>query len=451
MNRDLTKGSIARGMLLFALPMIAGDLLQQLYNMTDTLIVGQALGKDALAAVGSAYALMTFLTSIFLGMSMGAGAYFSICYGRKDQTSLKKGWAQAFVLIMAIAGVINIAVYAGMDPILHFLAVPDQIYIGMRLYLSWIFAGILATSLYNFFACSLRAIGNSIVPLWFLAISTVMNIILDLLFVLVFHQGIEGAAIATIIAQYVSGIGILLYTITKEKELLPARSDFHPDPAVLKEIWNQSFLTCAQQSCMNFGILLVQRLVDSFGPVTMATFAAAVKIDTFAYLPVQDFGNAFSTYIAQNYGAGNTDRVRRGIHTSLVISTLFSAILSVLVVVNAPFLMKVFISASETEVIASGVHYLHIEGTFYIGIGCLFLLYGLYRAIDRPGISLVLTIISLGLRVVLAYVFAPIFQETGIWAAIPIGWILADIAGLCYYKIHQDHLLQVPSTVSTAA
>jgi Na+-driven multidrug efflux pump len=183
----------------------------------------------------------------------------------------------------------------------------------------------------------------------------------------------------------------------------------------------------------------------------MAAFAAAVKIDTFAYLPVQDFGNAFSTYIAQNYGAGNTDRVRRGIHTSLVISTLFSAILSVLVVVNAPFLMKVFISASETEVIASGVHYLHIEGTFYIGIGCLFLLYGLYRAIDRPGISLVLTIISLGLRVVLAYVFAPIFQETGIWAAIPIGWILADIAGLCYYKIHQDHLLQVPGTVSTAA
>lgn len=440
MTRDLTKGSIGKGMVLFALPMIAGDLLQQLYNITDTLIVGQALGKDALAAVGSAYALMTFLTSIFLGLSMGAGAYFSICYGRRDMRSFKKGSAQAFLLIMIITFIINTAVYAGIDPILHFLAVPENIYGSMRVYLLWIFAGILATSIYNFFACSLRAIGNSIAPLWFLAISTTLNIGLDLLFVLVFHKGIAGAAIATIIAQYVSGIGILLYTLHKGKNLLPSWQDFHPDKAVLKEIWNQSFLTCGQQSCMNFGILLVQRLVDSFGAVTMAAFAAAVKIDTFAYLPVQDFGNAFSTYIAQNYGAGNTDRVRRGIRTAIAISTVFSAILSIVVVTNASSFMKIFISASQADVIASDVHYLHIEGAFYIGIGCLFLLYGLYRAIDRPGISLVLTIISLGLRVILAYAFAPVFQETGIWAAIPIGWFAADAAGLVYYWLHHSSL-----------
>ena len=451
MNKDLTRGPVMRSMLWFALPMILGNLLQQCYNIADTLIVGRFIGKTALAAVGSSFSLMTFLTSILLGLCMGSGALFSIRFGQRDETALKESVRASFVLILGVTLLLNGLAFACLDLIKSFLRVPDDVWDDMRAYIAIVFAGIFATFLYNYFASYLRAVGNSVVPLVFLAVSAVLNIALDLWFVIGLNFGVAGAAGATVIAQYVSGIGILLYTITKEKELLPARSDFHPDPAVLKEIWNQSFLTCAQQSCMNFGILLVQRLVDSFGPVTMAAFAAAVKIDAFAYLPVQDFGNAFSTYIAQNYGAGNTDRVRRGIHTSLVISTLFSAILSVLVVVNAPFLMKAFISASETEVIASGVHYLHIEGAFYIGIGCLFLLYGLYRAIDRPGVSLVLTIISLGLRVVLAYVFAPIFQETGIWAAIPIGWILADIAGLCYYKIHQDHLLQVPGTVNTAA
>ncbi|MDD5940004.1 MAG: MATE family efflux transporter [Lachnospiraceae bacterium] len=439
MTKDLTEGSISKGLLIFAGPVIAGDLLQQFYNITDTLIVGQALGADALAAVGSAYALMTFLTSVFLGLSMGAGAFFSICFGRRDEDALKTSIVQAFLLIMSITALVNILVYLGMDPILHFLSVPVKIYASMRLYLQYIFAGIIATSLYNFLACLLRAVGNSVVPLWFLGISSVLNVILDLLFVMVFHYGIAGAAAATVISQYVAGLGILGYVLMKERQLLPTRRHMHFDADMMKQVWNQSFLTCAQQSCMNFGILLVQRLVDSFGPVTMAAFAAAVKIDTFAYLPVQDFGNAFSTFIAQNYGARKSDRLRKGIRTALIMSSLFSVILSVLVVCNAGMLMRIFIRAKEHAAIASGVRYLRIEGSFYIGIGCLFLLYGLYRAIERPGISLVLTIISLGTRVVLAYALAPMIGEVGIWAAIPIGWFLADAAGLGFYwKCRKD-------------
>lgn len=443
MNRDLTKGSISKGMVLFALPMIAGDLLQQFYNIADTLIVGRVLGSNALAAVGSAYALMTFLTSVFLGMSMGAGAFFSICIGKKDYEKLKAAIAQAFLLIMGVTVLLNLAVYLGMDGILQFLSVPEEILASMRLYLQYIFAGIMACSLYNFFACLLRAAGNSVVPLCFLGISSVLNVILDLLFVLVFHYGIAGAAVATVISQYVSGIGIVLYVRIKEKWILPGRKDISLDRSVMREIWNQSFLTCAQQSCMNFGILLVQRLVDSFGPVTMAAFAAAVKIDTFAYLPVQDFGNAFSTYAAQNYGAGDQQRLRKGIRTALLLSAGFSLLLSVIVVCAAGPLMQIFIRADETAVSASGVHYLRIEGAFYIGIGCLFLLYGLYRAVDMPAGSLVLTVISLGTRVVLAYVFAPVFGETAIWAAIPIGWFLADLAGLLYYRSHRSRVLSV--------
>ena len=187
---------------------------------------------------------------------------------------------------------------------------------------------------------------------------------------------------------------------------------------------------------MNFGILMVQGLVNSFGTVVMAAFAAAVKIDSFAYMPVQDFGNAFSTFIAQNYGAKRMDRVRRGIKSAVVSSVAFALLISVLVCVFAKPLLLLFVKPEETEILAVGVQYLRIEGAFYFGIGILFLLYGLYRAIERPGMSLVLTVISLGTRVALAYILSaiPAIGVVGIWWSVPIGWALADVTGVLYYK-----------------
>ena len=441
MYRDLTHGSITKGLLLFALPMIVGNLLQQLYNIADTLIVGQALGRNALAAVGSAYTLMVFLTSIFLGLSMGAGALFSICLGRGDKKALRAAVAHAFALIGAVTLVLNLSVYLLADPILRFLQIPHELYSSMRDYLLIIFGGLAATFLYNFFACLLRAVGNSMVPLWFLGISALLNIGLDLLFVPVLHFGVAGAAAATVIAPSVSGGGLTLYTILRCRELLPRREDLHFNGRILRELADLSLLTCAQQSAMNFGILLVQRLVDSFGPVIMAAFAAAVKIDSFAYLPVQDFGNAFSTFAAQNYGAGQTERLRQGFRTAAAVSAAFSCAISAMVVLFARPLMRIFVQAGETEVLAAGVRYLRIEGAFYAGIGCLFLLYGFYRAVQRPGMSVVLTVISLGTRVALAYALAGPVGEAGIWAAIPIGWFLADFVGYGYYFLRRQRLL----------
>ena len=426
MYHDLTEGKISRSLLLFALPMMAGNLLQQFYNIADTLIVGRVLGSNALAAVGSAYTLMTFLTSIFLGLSMGSGALFSIYKGKNDQDSLRSAIVHAFALIMAVTVLLNVLVYIGIDPILHFLRVPDEVWDGMKAYLLVIFAGIIATSLYNYFSCLLRALGNSTIPLVFLAFSAVLNIGLDLLFVAVLPWGIRGAALATVIAQYVSGIGITLYVLLKCRDLLPSREDLQFNRQILGEIGNLSSMTCVQQSVMNFGILMVQGLVNSFGPVVMAAFAAAVKIDTFAYLPVQDFGNAYSTFIAQNYGAGKKERIRKGTKESFLISFLFCIVISAVVCIFAAPLMRIFVSAKETAVIASGVRYLRIEGAFYCGIGCLFLLYGYYRAVKKPGMSVVLTVISLGTRVALAYILSAYIGETGIWMAIPIGWVLAD-------------------------
>ena len=437
MYHDLTEGKISRSLLLFALPMMAGNLLQQFYNIADTLIVGRVLGRNALAAVGSAYTLMTFLTSIFLGLSMGSGALFSIYKGKNDQDSLRNAIVHAFALIMAVTVLLNVLVYIGIDPILHFLRVPDEVWDGMKAYLLVIFAGIIATSLYNYFSCLLRALGNSTIPLVFLAVSAVLNIGLDLLFVAVLPWGIRGAALATVIAQYVSGIGITLYVLLKCRDLLPSREDLQFNRQILGEIGNLSSMTCVQQSVMNFGILMVQGLVNSFGPVIMAAFAAAVKIDTFAYLPVQDFGNAYSTFIAQNYGAGKKDRIRKGTRESFLISFLFCIVISAVVCIFAAPLMRIFVSAKETAVIASGVRYLRIEGAFYCGIGCLFLLYGYYRAVKKPGMSVILTVISLGTRVALAYILSAYIGETGIWMAIPIGWVFADITGLAYMKFQE--------------
>ena len=187
---------------------------------------------------------------------------------------------------------------------------------------------------------------------------------------------------------------------------------------------------------MNLGILMVQGLVNSFGTVVMAAFAAAVKIDAFAYMPVQDFGNAFSTFIAQNYGAKEKMRIQSGLKSAVCLSVGFCIIISTIVCIFAKDLMTIFIDAKETEIIMEGVKYLKIEGAFYCGIGCLFLLYGLYRALGKPGVSVVLTIFSLGTRVVLAYVLSaiPAIGVTGIWWSVPIGWVLADLIGLIYYR-----------------
>ena len=442
MQKNLTQGPITKTLVVFALPMIGGNMLQQLYNIADTLIVGRFIGSEALAAVGSSYTLMTFLTSILLGLCMGSGAVFSIRYGEGDMEKLHESLGASFVLILAVAAVLNLAVFLLIDPIMYFLQVPGEIYDMMRQYLWVIFWGILATFLYNYFACLLRAVGNSVAPLIFLAVSSVMNIVLDLWFVLGFRWGVAGAAFATVLSQYASGIGLAIYTYWKTPEFRIQMKYLKPKPAMLKEIGQFSFLTSVQQSVMNLGILMVQGLVNSFGTVIMAAFAAAVKIDSFAYMPAQEFGNAFSTYVAQNYGAGKTERIRKGIKTAVVLSVGFCLAISLLVFIFAGPLMTIFVDPAETEILGAGVEYLRIEGAFYCGIGCLFLLYGLYRAIKRPGMSVVLTIFSLGTRVVLAYVLSGIdfIGVTGIWWSVPIGWALADLVGFVYYKKNKKKL-----------
>ena len=437
MQKDLTKGGVTASMMLFAGPLIAGNLLQQFYNVADTLIVGRVLGTDALAAVGSSYSIMVFVTSILLGLSMGSGILFSMFFGAGRTEELRRSACMSFTFIGGLTVVLEVGCLLLLYPILQLMQTPDSILEETASYLRVIFIGMVFTFLYNYFASLLRSVGNSSVPLIFLAVAAVLNIGLDLFLVLVIPMGVAGAALATILSQGVSGVGLAVYTLVKMPELRPKKEDFTWDRNMAGKIAQYSLLTCAQQSVMNFGILMVQGLVNSFGVSAMAAFTAAVKIDSFAYMPVQDFGNAFSTFIAQNMGAKKTDRIRRGIRSAVISAVLFCVVISAVIWVWGGDLMTIFVSPEETEIIAIGVQYLHIEGACYFGIGCLFLLYGLYRGLGAPGISVVLTVISLGTRVALAYCLAPIPQIglVGIWWAVPIGWFLADAVGFLYYGL----------------
>ena len=430
---NLTEGPIFTKLARFSLPMIAGNLLQQVYNLVDTLIVGKCISSDALAAVGSAYTLMTFLTSILIGLCMGSGAFFSADYGAGEEDRLGEDIRLSFGFILAMCALIYAVIYPGMELILSLLQTPTELLALTRNYVRPVFTGIFFVFLYNFYAYLLRAVGNSLIPLIFLGISALLNIALDLWFVLGLNMGVAGAAWATVVAQAVSGLGIALYS--HKKLPLLRRKTKGRSLSRLWEIIVNDAATALQQSVMNFGILMIQGLVNSFGPTVMASFAAAVKIDTIAYMPAQEFGNAYSLFISQNYGARQPERIRKGTRLSFLVSAVFCLMISGLIFLLSPWLMGFFVEAGETAIIAGGVQYLRIEGPMYVGIGILFLWYGYFRAIRKPQVSLILTVISLGTRVALSYALAPRtpLGVVAIWLSIPIGWVLADLAGLVFY------------------
>ena len=450
MNRDLTRGPVMKTMLLFAVPMILGDLLQQCYNVADTLIVGRFLGADALAAVGSAFTLMTFLTSILLGLSLGSGAVFSICFGQRDMGRLREGIRASFALLAAVTAILCALVYGFSEQILDFMRVTGTVRALMREYLLVIFAGLPAIFLYNYYAALLRSVGDSASPLIFLAVSAVMNIGLDLWFVAGLERGVAGAAEATVISQYVSGVGILLYARKKRPDLRAKGARVRLSR--MKEIASFSSLTCIQQSIMNLGILMVQGLVNSFGTTVMAAFAAAVKIDAFAYLPVQDFGNAVSTFIAQNYGAGDEERMRAGLRGAVKVSVGFS-----LLVLGAHLALW---RESDGPVYrrrrgkrdgdrrrgrALSAHRGHVLLRHRLPVPLLRPLPGHGPAGHVRGAdgNLAGRARGAGLRAFRH----PALGVVGIWWSVPIGWFLADAAGLFYYPLPQKAALRPAGAV----
>ena len=436
MKENLTEGPITKSLLLFACPMILGNILQQVYSLTDTYIVGRYVGADALAAVGGTYTLTTFLYSVVIGLCMGSGALCSFYYGQGKREKMKASVRTAFVTIGCVALVLDVLMFLFSRPMLGILRIPADIMNLTDSYYRIILTGMIPVFLYNFYAYMTRAKGNSVASLYFLFVSTVTNIVLDIIFVVPLGRGVNGAALATVIAQVLSGLGMMVYALKKDPDLRFKLSELIPGKGEVQEVLRMSGMSSLQQSVMNFGILMIQSLVNSFGTIIMAAFTVAVKIDTLAYMPAQEYGNAYSLFVSQNFGAHQPDRIKQGTKCSILVSGAFCLLVSLGVFVFAKPLMTIFVDASGTSIIAEGVRYLRIEGACYIGIGLLFLLYGYFRGINKPEISLVLTVISLGTRVLLAYLLAPVkaIGVIGIWMAIPIGWALADMVGFILMK-----------------
>lgn len=442
MIKDLTQGSPLKVIVSFSIPMILGNFFQLFYNIADSVIVGRFVGANALAAVGSSFTFMVFITSIVTGLCMGAGIVFSNFFGAGKYEDLKSSISTSFVFISICSIIITLLSLVFIDEIIKLMNVPAEVVEQNRQYFKIIFYSIFFSFLYNWAAGLLRSLGNSKVPFYFLILSIILNIILDLIFIIYFKWGVKGAAWATDISIVFSSVLCLIYCIRKIEFLNFKFKEIKVNKQIFYQTVNYSVLTSVQQSIMNFGILMIQGLVNSFGAQVMAAFAIGVKIDTLAYMPMQELGNAFSTYVAQNKGAGKDLRIISGTKVTAAIIAAFTIIISIVVWIFSKNFIGLFISSNEMQVIATGVSYLRIEGSFYILIGFLFMFYGLFRGLGNVKISIALTIISLGTRVMLAYALAPIMGTTIIWASIVIGWVLADITGLVLYKRYKKYAIR---------
>lgn len=430
---NMTTGSATKKILLYTLPILMGNVFQQIYSLSDTLVVGRFLGSEALAAVGASSALMVFITSIIIGLTLGSSVLFANLYAEKNDYKLSRAMSTSIIFIIAIALFMSIVLIVFLNPLLRLFQVPSESFLYAKQYLYIVLSGLVFLTLFNIGSSMLRAIGNSKTPLIFLIISSSVNVLFDFVFVLWIPLGVKGPALSTLLAQIASGIPIFIIALKRFK-YLNIRLIF--DIKLFREVGSYAVLTSLQQSIMNFGILLIQGLVNTFSVAVVAAFAIGVRIDAFAYMPAQDFGNAFSIYTSQNKGAKLPGRIRKGFKSAIVMSSIFCGVISILIFMFAPNLIMLF-SPENTEVIVEGAKYLRIEGAFYIFIGYLFIHYGFNRGLGNFKYSIVLTIISLGTRVFLSYLFVGIgYGIQSIWFSIVIGWIIADITG--FYMYHKQ-------------
>ena len=436
MITDMTRGNPTKTLIAFTFPMLIGNLFQQLYNIVDSVVVGRYVGKNALAAVGSSFMLMNFFSFVIIGLCMGAAVVYSYYFGEKNYSNLRKTIFISFSSIGIFTIVLSIILVFTTKGMLNLINTPEEIFLDSQKYLQTIFAGLIFVYLYNACSALLRSIGDSKTPLYFLILAAIINIVLDLLFVIVYDMGVFGVAFATVIAQGVSSILCLIYGLWKIEFIRLKKEDLVFDKGIFAMVSKFSFLTSIQQSIMTFGMVCVQGIVNTFGSDTIAAFTAAGKVDSIAYLPVQDFGNAFGTYVAQNKGAKKNDRIIQGVKSAIKTIIIFCLIMSIIIYMSSSSLMRIFVEASEVNVIKLGVEYLSIISVFYVLIGFLFMFYGFFRGIGELNISLILTIISLGTRVLMAYILSsiPSIAQRGIWWSVPIGWALADGIGFILYR-----------------
>ncbi|MDR2900761.1 MAG: MATE family efflux transporter [Treponema sp.] len=437
---DFTTGSITRQLLLFSLPMLLGNLFQQVYSMVDVIVVGRFVSGSALAAVGVATYVSNFLLAVLIGLTTGASVLVSQYYGAKQYQNVTRTVSTSIIFLTALSIVITILGIVFAPLLMRLLNATPDVIDDAVLYLRVVMIGMIFTIFFNMYTAYLRALGNSRGPLYILIICTFVNIALDLFFVLFFGMGVFGVALATVIAQGISALLCFFYS-KKQAPLLDV-SSLHFDSSQMRLILKYGFPAAIQLSLVSMAQLSITRLINSFGTAAMAGITAAAKIDQIAILPVSNFAMALSTFVGQNIGASQEDRARKGLRSALVFMILLSVLISGILFVFAPQLITSFLGEGDTHasnIILVGKNYLHIIVLFYFLFAILFAFNGFFRGSGDAVMAMIFPVASLAIRTLAAYMlvhFAGMGPEALAWS-VSIGWGLTGFASVIYYKTNK--------------
>ncbi len=434
MTKDMTTGNPSKVLFFFAVPMILSSILQQLYGIVDSMIVGNFVGKEALAAVGASYPITFVLITISNGLGIGCGVVISQLFGAKDYKKTKSSIFTSLIFTFILSTAFLIIGLFITNWILNMMKTPSDIYKDTYDYLKIYFWGIVFLFMYNIANSSFNALGNSKVPLAFLIFSSILNIILDLVFVIKYGMGVRGAAIATLISQGVSAVLSFVFLL---KSVLKIKSEGKYSLlsfSILKDISKVAVPSILQQSIVSIGNLFVQRLVNTFGSVVIAGYSAATKIDSITTLPMANMSNAVSNFTAQNNGAGKRDRIRKGYKAALIMIAVFCAVIAVIIFIFGNSLISMFVDSNTgKDVIEMGCSYLHVVSLFYFFMGLMVITNGVLRGVKDMKFFLLSTLTNLSSRVIFAYGFSGIMGKGSIWWAVPVGWMFASVVSVSRY------------------
>jgi putative MATE family efflux protein len=430
--KELTSGNEARLIFNFAMPMLLGNLFQQLYNIVDTIIVGNFLGKEALAAVGASFPIVFTLISLIIGVASGGTIVIAQYFGAGDHNSVRRAIHTMYIFLTIASVVLTLVGIPLTEEIFRLIRLPEEIMPEATTYLSIYLSGLLAFFGFNATSAILRGLGDSKTPLYFLAISTFFNIGFDLLFIVVFKWGISGAAVATVISQAGAFLTAVIYLNRNHKLIDFDLPNWHFDRKIFWQSLRIGLPTGFQHTFVSLGMMAIMAIVNTFGTNVIAGYAAAIRIDSLAILPAMNFSAALATFVGQNIGAGKSGRVKRGLIATLLMSSGVSVVVMAIVIFFKYKLIGMF--TNDTEVIRIGGEYLLIVSSFYLLFTAMFKINGVLRGAGDTLIPMFITLTSLWIvRIPFAWIFSRSMGETGIWWSVPAGWGIGLILSYFYY------------------
>ncbi|MEA3478972.1 MAG: MATE family efflux transporter [Bacteroidota bacterium] len=430
--KDLSVGKEGKLILHFATPMLLGNIFQQLYNVVDSIIVGNYLGKEALAAVGSSFPIIFALISLLIGVAIGATVIISQYFGAKDINNVKRAIDTLYVFIFIASIVISIIGISSSHSIFRLIKLPENIIPQATLYLNIYLSGVIFHFGFNGTSAILRGLGDSKTPLYFMIISTITNIIFDYLFIVIFNWWIAGAAIATIVAQAGAFSSAILYLNRTHPIINLSWRRLYFDKEIFIRTIRIGFPIGFQMVFVSLSMIVMYWLVNPFGTDIIAAYSVVFRIDSFASLPAMNFAAALSTFVGQNLGANKPERVRSGLLATLKMTAIISISISALSYIFAEQLMQLF--TSDLNVIAVGTEYLHIVSPFYIVFTSMFVIGGVMRGAGDTLIPMIITFLALWVvRIPACYYMAQQVGETGIWWGIPLAWLTGVTLSFMYY------------------